>query len=464
MVFSSSIFLFIFLPTTLLGYFMIRKELKNVFLLCMSLLFYAYGEPKIVLLMIILSFLNYIYALALTYLKKISRIVLIIAIFTNLGILFYYKYYDFAIQNINYIFHTNLSIKNIALPIGISFFTFQGISYILDVYMDKATAQKNPLNVLLYISLFPQLIAGPIVRYSEITQQINKREESIEKIAYGIHRFIVGLFKKVIISNNFAIIVDTIFDSDIRLLSILTAWQGIIFYAIQIYYDFSGYSDMAIGLGKIFGFDFLENFNYPYISKSVTEFWKRWHISLSLWFRDYIYIPLGGNRKGNIYLNLFIVFLITGFWHGASWNFIFWGIWHGCFIVLERVRKLHSKKSNIPLGQIYTMLVVLIGWVLFRSSNLSQTILYLRSMFGLNRNFFIDQQAIFFIKENIILLFISIIGCTPAIKILKGRYETYIIFKRIFIILETVGLGILLLVCISYIVNNSYNPFIYFNF
>ncbi len=468
MVFSSSVFLFIFLPITLIGYFIIRKELKNIFILCMSLIFYTWGEPKVVILMIISSFLNYSYALLLNYMKihmkQMTKIIVAIAVLTNIGILFYYKYYDFTVININRIFRTNLTIKQIALPIGISFFTFQGMSYVLDVFMEKAEVQKNPFHVLLYISLFPQLIAGPIVRYSDINHQIENRAESLEKIASGISRFIIGLSKKVLISNSFAVLADNIFNSDPLKLSVLTTWIGTIFYAVQIYYDFSGYSDMAIGLGKILGFDFLENFNYPYISKSITEFWKRWHISLSSWFRDYIYIPLGGNRKGNVYFNLFIVFLITGIWHGASWNFIFWGIWHGIFILIERAKKLHSGKTKIPFGWCYTMFIVLIGWVFFRCPNMSEALKFIRSMFGLNKNTFFDTQTFFIMKESIILFIIASIGSTPIMKILKTKSQEYVLPKYILTATRSFVLGGLLVICVSYIINNSYNPFIYFNF
>lgn len=366
MVFSSVEFLFVFLPITLAGYYLIRRDLKNVFLLLMSLLFYAIGEPKFVWIMVASIVVNYLSGLLVWKAKSfgnkpLEKFGLLISIIVNLSILFYFKYYDFAVSNINGLFGTNIALKHIALPIGISFFTFQGMSYVLDVYMNKAEVQKNPLNIALYISLFPQLVAGPIVRYSDVNNQIACRKETVEDFAEGVKRFILGFGKKVIISDTLGMVADRVFDSNNYInISVLLAWLGGISYMLQIYYDFSGYSDMAIGLGKMLGFKFNENFNYPYIASSVRDFWRRWHISLSTYFRDYVYIPLGGNRKGNVYVNLSIVFLLTGIWHGASWNFIIWGVWHGIFQLIERFIYQHKKdkEKNTVLsffGHIYIL-------------------------------------------------------------------------------------------------------------
>jgi alginate O-acetyltransferase complex protein AlgI len=340
MLFSSTIFLFVFLPCTLLGYFLIRKELRNAFLLMMSICFYAYGEPKFVFSMLAFILFSYVGGWLVELTRKFSktkrRLVLVATLSVNLSLLIFNKYYDFFIYNVDSVFGLSIPLKNIVLPIGISFFTFQGISYIIDLYLGKIPLQKNLLKIALYISLFPQLVAGPIIRYIDIKEQIDSRTVDLERFAYGIKRFIIGLGKKVIIANSFAVWADYFFASNPSSLSVVGAWAGAISYALQIYFDFSGYSDMAIGLGKMFGFHFLENFNYPYISHSIQEFWRRWHISLSTWFKDYIYIPLGGNRSGSVYINLLIVFSLTGFWHGASWNFIVWGLWHGMFLIAER--------------------------------------------------------------------------------------------------------------------------------
>lgn len=317
MVFSSTIFLFIFLPLILAGYFLIKENYRNIFLLLASLGFYAWGEPKFVFVMLISILINYTAGLSIYYSKKHhnkwgNRIILFVGVMGNLIPLFYFKYFDFFISSVNGITGLNLPLKNIILPIGISFFTFQGMSYILDLYMDKVEVQKKFINMALYVSLFPQLIAGPIVRYEDVNEQIEYRVCTIDKFVIGIRRFVMGLAKKAIIANNVGLVADQIFNNNPTENSVAIAWLGIICYTMQIYFDFSGYSDMAIGLGKMFGFDFLENFNYPYISTSITEFWRRWHISLSSWFRDYVYIPLGGNRSGNVYFNLLVVFLVTG--------------------------------------------------------------------------------------------------------------------------------------------------------
>lgn len=472
MVFSSTIFLFGFLPFTLTGYYLIRKDLRNAFLLFMSLAFYAYGEPKFVFVMIASILVNYIMGLFIDKTRDskllLKRIVLIIATGANLSLLFYYKYFDFFISNVNNVFRSDFALRNIILPIGISFFTFQGMSYIFDLYLGKFKVQKNPINIALYIALFPQLIAGPIVRYIDVNEQILQRTYSVDKFADGIKRFTVGLSKKIIISNMFAVVADNAFNTIDIERSVTLAWLGIIAYTIQIYFDFSGYSDMAIGLGKMFGFDFLENFNYPYISKNISEFWRRWHISLSTWFKDYIYIPLGGNRKGNVYVNLLIVFFVTGLWHGASWNFIIWGLWHGMFLIIERIGKTRkvNKKYHLPdaVKWIYTMLVVMIGWVLFRAVDLTSAWNYIKTMFGLFGNELYCSQTILFAKEYMVIFIIAVLCSMPLGQYVKKLYNKSSVINRIETLCSSILFAVLLLIAISFTVTSTYNPFIYFNF
>ena len=344
MVFSSNVFLFYFLPIVLFVYFLLDSKFRNMWLFLASLFFYAWGEPYYVVVMLLSIIVNYVLGGASSCFtnRNIRKIILLIAVLCNLGILFYFKYLNFAIDTANKVFKYEFIVKNIVLPIGISFYTFQGLTYVIDVYREDAKVQKSPIKLGLYIAMFPQLIAGPIVRYKDVESQLEARICEIDKCFYGIWRFVQGLAKKAIIANTVAEVADNIFSQPAGEISTAAAWLGVVCYTLQIYFDFSGYSDMAIGLGKIMGFDFVENFNYPYTSSSITEFWKRWHISLSSFFRDYVYIPLGGNRKGNVYLNLSIVFFLTGLWHGASFNFILWGIWHGFFIVLERFSKRHQ--------------------------------------------------------------------------------------------------------------------------
>ncbi|WP_242651464.1 MBOAT family O-acyltransferase [Clostridium sporogenes] len=411
-------------------------------------------------------FINYIFGLIIDKLKdkkRFKNFFLLIGIILNLVLLFYYKYYDFAIGNINRISNATFPYKEIALPIGISFFTFQGMSYIIDIYRKDARVNKNIFSVALYISFFPQLIAGPIVKYKDIDNQIRKRKETMEYFSYGIERFVIGLSKKVIIADTVAGIADTIFSLSNVGIDQPTAWLGAICYTFQIYFDFSGYSDMAIGLGYLFGFKFMENFNYPYISKSITEFWRRWHISLSTWFKEYLYIPLGGNRKGNTYLNLFIVFLVTGLWHGASWNFIAWGIWNGVFIIIEKIINKKRWYIKIPcfIKTTITMLIVILGWVLFRANGLMDAINYLSIMFGINRATTVTFQFSYFVNKKIVFwMLMSIVGCTPVIgNTLKSHQN-----KKIFQIGKTIFIGILLIITIIFIVNSTYSPFIYFQF
>ncbi|MDR0853078.1 MAG: MBOAT family protein [Clostridiales Family XIII bacterium] len=482
MVFSSVVFLFAFLPVTLALYFLAPRKLKNLVLLLVSLFFYFWGEGKLLVIMIASISINYLFGLAVHRIRDkedlYRKIVLALGITANLALLGYFKYYDFVIETMNATIRTTFAIKSIALPIGISFFTFQGMTYIIDLYRGNAKVQRNPLKIALYIALFPPLIAGPIIRYNDIAEQIDSRQESIEDFSYGIKRFVFGLGKKVLIANNVALISDSIFNASADTHTIATAWVGAICYTLQIYFDFSGYSDMAIGLGRMFGFKFRENFDYPYVSKSIREFWRRWHISLSSFFRDYLYIPLGGSRSGNVYFNLLIVFLATGLWHGAGWTFIIWGLWHGFFIIIENVirrRKKGKSKESVPqniwvviTGRIYTLLVVVVGWVLFRSDSIEYAIVYIKNMFG-----FLSQASAkvsslyylngFFIFVIIVAMLLSI-PVYPALKMkLQDVAETKN-FGVILYILQGLGIVIILGVSLLFIVNQNYNPFLYFRF
>lgn len=470
MVFSSTIFLFLFLPVVLIIYYLLPKiKYKNVFLLIASFVFYGYGEHKFVFIMILSIIINYILGFIVEYAKKYSliyrRISLLLVVLVNVGLLFYYKYYDFFIENANSIFGLELPLKHIVLPIGISFFTFQIMSYLFDLYLNKVKLQKNPLKLGLYIALFPQLIAGPIVRYIDIAEQIDNRTFSVDYFAEGLKRFIIGLGKKIIIANSFASVADSIFAMSPSDMSIMLAWGGAIAYTLQIYFDFSGYSDMAIGLGYMLGFKFLENFNYPYIAKSVQDFWRRWHISLSSWFRDYVYIPLGGNRTGNVYINLLIVFFVTGLWHGASWNFVLWGLWHGLFLIIERLLR-NSKLQNIKVPYIftwfYTMIVVIVGWVMFRAVDMTYAYNYIKVMFGIGSNELVGSLVIKYMNEYLVILIIAVLSSTPLLKNLSILIERYnITFSYIS---KYAFLIILFWLSIIYTVASTYNPFIYFNF
>ncbi len=471
MLFSTTTFIIIFLPIVIAIYYgLLRKTktLKNVFLFLVSILFYAWGEPYFVLIMLLSIIANWFFGgLVDKYREnKIKvRIVIVLMFIFNLSILGVFKYLNFIISNTNAFFHTNFVVPNIVLPIGISFFTFQAISYVLDIYKKDAEAQKNPLNMGLYIAFFPQLIAGPIVRYKTIAEQIEERKETFEKFSQGVQRFIKGLAKKVLLSNSLAIVADYTFGMIPSELSVLLAWLGIISYTLQIYFDFSGYSDMAIGLAKMFGFELEENFNFPYISKTITEFWRRWHISLGTWFRDYVYIPLGGSRVGKkrLILNLFIVWTLTGLWHGANWTFIAWGIFYFVLLTIEKLTKIDKKQMKnkvlIICQHIYTMFFVMIGWVLFRSDNLGYAIQYIKSLFGLIGNTFINSEAILYLKEYGIYMLLGISFSIPFGKALQ-KYKD----KKGFEVIYGVATILIFYVCLSYIIKGTYNPFIYFNF
>lgn len=483
MVFSSIIFLFFFLPLTLVIYTLAGRKLQNLFLLGVSLSFYAWGEGIYVLVMVVSILMNYACGLMIVRQKdgNPSRVVLVVALVLNLAILSFFKYSNFIVDNINALFTLcglpTLILAPMHLPIGISFFTFQAMSYVIDVYRLKVTAQKNLINLGLYISLFPQLIAGPIVRYHDIAKELINRRIQRHDFACGVQRFFFGLSKKMLLANPIAAIADKIFSLPAVELTPALAWLGAICYTLQIYFDFSGYSDMAIGLGRMFGFHFLENFNYPYIAKSIREFWRRWHISLSSWLKDYLYIPLGGNRKGNIrtYLNLFIVFLLCGLWHGANWTFIVWGLYHGFFLVLERTR-IGGWLTKVwqPLQHGLTILLVVIGWVLFRSETISEACSYIAAMFGLGQGINTSNPIEMFLDKKATLeICLAIILSMPIYPFILNVKD--IISKRLTISLRNgceavfhcvhffVIVGIVYAAIIS-LAAGVYNPFIYFRF
>lgn len=472
MLFSSTTFIYLFLPVVLLFYYVVFRKsrlLQNIFLLIASLFFYAWGEPKFVLIMLASIFFNWLFGLWVSKSKdnKVrSRAIIAVDVVFNLAILFVFKYLTFTGSVINSIFNADLNVPDIALPIGISFFTFQAMSYVIDVYRQKGEVQTNILYVGLYISFFPQLIAGPIVRYETVADEIKNRKETADDFFNGFGRFIIGLSKKVLLSNSFALVADAAFGTISRgeELSTAFAWLGAIAYTMQIFFDFSGYSDMAIGLGMMFGFHFLENFNYPYISSSVSEFWRRWHISLGTWFRDYLYIPLGGSRAGrfrNIF-NLFAVWFLTGLWHGANFTFIAWGLMYFVLIAAEKLTGFDKKSSKgiMPFKWLYTMLFVVLGWVLFRADSIQDAFAYIKSMFALGSNVIFDGMFTGYMKQNAVLFIIGILLSTPIIKRCSEKLKTNKAGSLVTVLL-LIGLFIL---CISSLVGSSYNPFIYFNF
>ena len=422
MLFSSNVFLFCFLPVAILLYYTVFKKTnkgRNAFLLFISLFFYAWGEPVYVLLMIFSLVINYICGIAIAN-DRFKKTVLITGIVLNLSSLFVFKYFDFTVTTINAVAKCNIPLLSLSLPIGISFYTFQGISYLIDVYRGEGTAQKNFMNVALYISFFPQLIAGPIVRYTQIEKQLTQRYHSFKAFSSGVERFVLGLGKKAFLSNNLALIADNAFElSKNSTASVLMSWLGIIAYTLQIYFDFSGYSDMAIGLGKMFGFELPENFNFPYIARSVSEFWRRWHMTLQGWYRDYIYIPIGGNRVAlpRYIFNVFVVWLLTGLWHGANWTFVIWGLMYFVLLISEKYLKLN--KLPRVIGHCMTLLFVMLGWVVFRSDNITQAIIYLKNMFFLNNNPVSDYNFILYIREYAFFLIPGIIFSMPVYKYIR---------------------------------------------
>ncbi|MDD3415392.1 MAG: MBOAT family protein [Lachnospiraceae bacterium] len=475
MLFSSMIFLWLFLPIVVLSYYFEKDKYRNLLLLLASLIFYSWGEPKYIFLLLFSIVVNYFFGIVISdsVKEKKQKLLLALCIVINLGLLGYFKYFNFIMDNINLVMKGNISTKNIILPLGISFYTFHSLSYVIDIYRAKANklevkVQRNFVNLALYFSFFPQLIAGPIIKYHDIQEQLNQ-VRCIDKrcITYGIKRFTYGLGKKVLISNVMAKVADSIFNSDINSMNSAIAWIGIISYTFQIYYDFSGYSDMAIGLAKIFGFDFKENFNYPYISLSIKEFWRRWHISLSTWFKEYLYIPLGGNRKGRFrtYINLFIVFLTTGIWHGASWNFAIWGIYHGMFIILENWKWgkiLENNKFKI-LNHVYTFLVIMVGWVFFRTESITAALKFIKLLFWPTSSIFVYGIGYYLNSQYIITLVIALLFCGfiqnrwhKVRDILYDKEKTYIY--------ELISIPLILGLCFISLISGTYNPFIYFRF
>ncbi len=481
MIFSSLIFLFLFLPTVLTGFYLLNARYRNGFLFLSSLLFFAWGGASYSIILVASIVMNYFCGKLIgSDNSKPRKLYLGIGVSINLLLLGVFKYANFFIENINDLFSwlelPTVTQTNILLPVGISFYTFQAISYLIDVYRKEVETQKNFINLGLYISLFPQLIAGPIVRYHDISLQLSSRIYSYKKFSSGVMRFTIGMAKKVFIANNMAIIADHFFGMESSELSTVYAWLGIIAYTLQIYYDFAGYSDMAIGLGRMFGFQFLENFNFPYIAKSLTEFWRRWHISLSSWFKDYLYIPLGGNRKGKnrTYLNLFIVFFVTGFWHGSSWNFIAWGLLHGAFLIIERVGfQRILEKIPIIIRYSYTLFVVIIAWVLFRANNFSHAWEYYKAMFGWT-DIATDKLEIFqYVNYEITFFFtIGVLGAFnffPFVYKMSNRFfgkimNSYTCIEIVFPILKALFVFAVLLATTGYLLSNSYNPFIYYRF
>lgn len=467
MVFSSTVFLGLFLPIFLMLYFLIlNRKIRNIMIVIFSLFFYAWGEPIWVLGMIILVLVDYLLARSCHKIKsKNARtIYLIITVVLNLAMLFVFKYYNFFMENINAVLHTDIPMLNVQMPIGISFFTFQALTYVVDVYRREAEPQKNFLHVLLYISMFPQLIAGPIVRYCDVAEQIEDRKETMDGFNKGMFRFSVGLCKKVIFANYAGVVATSLLNSEhLEVLTTAGAWMGIIMFLCQLYFDFSGYSDMAIGLGKVLGFTYKENFNYPYIANSVTDLWRRWHISLGEFFRDYVYIPLGGNRKHQIF-NVVMVWLLTGLWHGASWNYVLWGVYFVVFLLLERLlRKIQIDISKIPIiSNAAVLLIIIFGWSIFYFTDLGELKLFLESMIGLRNEVAMQQRELTPVYQYYFVIVAMIIGCTPLPKKMavmafpEGKIRTDI----------AIGIcgSVFLILCYILLLKQSYNPFLYFRF
>mgnify|MGYP002543011219 FL=1 len=466
MVFSSIPFLYFFLPAVLVLYFAVPRRFKNFVLFVCSLLFYAWGEPVYITIMLFSTVFDYVNGLLLARFEEKPRArkaVLVTSVVGNLAILMFFKYSDFFISNINAALNLDIGLLGLALPIGISFYTFQTMSYTIDVYRHDAPVQKNIIAFGAYVTLFPQLIAGPIVRYNTIAEQLDNRRESFDLFFDGMVRFCAGLAKKVLLANNIGALWNEISAAAPGELSVLTAWLGIVAFSLQIYFDFSGYSDMAIGLGKMFGFEFLENFNYPYISKSITEFWRRWHISLGTWFREYVYIPLGGNRRGAamMYFNIFTVWFLTGFWHGASWNFAVWGLYFAVILMLEKafLLKLLDKAPAI-ISHIYALLLILIGWVIFSFDSLADGFTYFQAMFGMGNGGLADDMFFYNLRSYWPMLFVGIAACVPLWRRLG---EKYLCRGGRYIVVGVLAFAALTL-CTIYLVDSSYNPFLYFRF
>ena len=457
MLFSSITFLFYFLPILLIIYFIVPKKFKNLVLFIFSLFFYFYGEPKYGFLLLLSCIINYIMGNLIDKYRKRAKVFLIIALMYNIGQLIYFKYLDFFIENINNIFNTNIGFMYIVMPIGISFFTFQTISYVVDIYNKKVESSKSFINFATYVCLFPQLVAGPIVRYETISNELKNRKSNFDTFSEGVKRFTIGLAKKVLIANLLGEMCTSL--ASLPNGSVMSYLFQAVGYTLQIYFDFSGYSDMAIGLGLFFGFHFLENFNYPLVASSITDFWRRWHISLSSFFRDYVYIPLGGNRVSLLkwIRNIFIVWFLTGFWHGASWNFILWGLYFAVILVLEK--KIYGKYLNNTkvLKYIYTIGLVVISFVIFNCETIGDIKIFLSSMFGLNNLPLINTETLYYIRSYLVLLIIAIIASTPLLKVIGNK------IKKLEFLEPVIYIGIIILVT-AYLVDTSFNPFLYFRF
>lgn len=468
MVFSSLEFLFLFLPLILVAYFVTPNRGKNAVLLIFSLMFYAWGEPVYVLLMLFSIGINYAFGRMIATRRDAgaAKWILILSIVMNLLLLGVFKYGDFLVANLNGLLHTAIPQPNLPLPIGISFYTFKIISYVIDVYGSRVKAQKNFINFGAYVTLFPQLTAGPIVRYATIGEELECRTHSMDQFSEGARRFMAGLGKKVLLANNIGILWDSMSNLGGSQMSVVAAWLGMIAYTFQIYFDFSGYSDMAIGLSKMFGFHILENFEYPYISKSITEFWRRWHISLGTWFREYVYIPLGGNRKGvgRQLFNLAVVWALTGIWHGASWNFLAWGIYYCILLILEKLFLLRwLKKAPAIVGHVYTLFFVMIGWVLFAFDQFSEGFAYIGYLFGAGGIPFLSGAALYALQSNLPMLLLLCVASTPLMKKLYDKAVTKW-NAGVLTTAECIGIASIFVLSVAYLVDSSYSPFLYFRF
>lgn len=467
MLFSSIPFLFWFLPGVLILYAAAPVSLKNTVLLLSSLFFYGWGEPRYVIWMMLAILMAYIFGLLIERYQsvpKLARLFLALSVSSSLLMLGYFKYADFFIRNVNAVTGCSISLLNITLPIGISFYTFQILSYTVDVYRQDVKAQRNLIDLATYVALFPQLIAGPIVRYSDIAEQLKGRIHTMGKTAQGIRRFILGLGKKILIANLLGELCSIFRASDDK--SVLFFWLYAVAYTLHVYFDFSGYSDMAIGLGKLFGFDFLENFNYPFISKSITEFWRRWHMSLGTWFRDYVYIPLGGSRVclPRHLFNIFLVWMLTGFWHGAAWNFVIWGLYFALLLILEKIWLLEILKKSHVLNRIYVLTAAVISFVIFDATDMSQAFSYLKAMFGTGGYPLTSAASSYYFRSYFVVLMIALLGATPIPKSFCRRIQQWKTGTAVMLFAEPLALSALLLICTAFLVDGSFNPFLYFRF
>ena len=476
MVFSSVLFLFRFLPIFMICYFLVPRNMKNLVLFLGSLVFYAWGEPVYIFLMLFSTISDFVWGRLIEEYRgeDRSRIFLLCSVVINLFILGFFKYADFLLQTVNTVFGTSIPLLGLPLPIGISFYTFQTMSYVIDVYRGDTKAQRNILQFGVYVTMFPQLIAGPILKYHQIEKYLQERRSDLDAISYGAKRFVTGLAKKVLLANNLGLLWTQISSLKNDQMSVLMAWIGIVAYAFQIYFDFSGYSDMAIGLGRMFGFYFLENFNFPYMSKTITEFWRRWHISLSSWFREYVYIPLGGNRKGLVrqLFNIMVVWMLTGLWHGANWNFVLWGVYYGVLLMIEKLFLL-KWLDKLPnwIGHIYSMFLVVIGWTIFAQTDIHQLGEYLKTMFGIGHVAVADSDFLYFLGSNAVLL-VALIAASIDYRVWMRRLKQgkdatiydAIATSKGWTIAKPVLMVVFLLVSFAFLVGDSYNPFLYFRF